>query len=104
MNDLDERIANLSPAKRALFEINLKQKSPNAAVERAAFPRRVNRDSAPPSFAQQRLWFLDQMEPNSSFYNVTEAVRISGLLNVEALQKRLARLFPAMNLCARFSK
>jgi amino acid adenylation domain-containing protein/FkbM family methyltransferase len=41
----------------------------------------------PLSFAQQRLWFLNQMEPDSPFYNITVAVRIDGPLNTGALEK-----------------
>ncbi|AFZ01579.1 non-ribosomal peptide synthetase [Calothrix sp. PCC 6303] len=39
------------------------------------------------SFAQQRLWFLAQLEPGSAFYNAPAAVRLEGQLNVEALQQ-----------------
>src|SRR6185503_17956257 len=46
----------------------------------------------PLSFAQQRLWFLDQLEPGSSFYNVPAAVRLSGRLNVEALERTLSEV------------
>ncbi|PYS89537.1 MAG: hypothetical protein DMF64_17365 [Acidobacteria bacterium] len=43
----------------------------------------------PLSFAQQRLWFLDQLEPGSAAYNVASAIRLKGELNVPALQQSL---------------
>ena len=52
--------------------------------------RRVARsDAVPLSFAQHRLWFLDQMEPGSPAYNVLQAFRIRGPLRMEALQGAL---------------
>ncbi|MCC5624156.1 condensation domain-containing protein, partial [Nostoc sp. CHAB 5715] len=41
----------------------------------------------PTSFAQQRLWFLHQLEPNSSVYNLPYGLRITGNLRVDALQQ-----------------
>ncbi len=43
----------------------------------------------PLSFSQQRLWFLDQIEPNSSSYNIPEAMELVGSLNLPAFQQAL---------------
>jgi len=49
---------------------------------------RVDRDRPlPVSFGQQRLWFLDRLEPGSSAYNVSRAVRLRGSLDVPALRR-----------------
>ena len=45
--------------------------------------------SMPLSFAQQRLWILDQMEPNNSLYNIPRTIRLGGDLNVAALTHSL---------------
>jgi hypothetical protein len=50
----------------------------------------VSRDrDLPLSFAQQRLWFLDQMGPGSSTYNISAARRLRGALNMAALEQSL---------------
>jgi amino acid adenylation domain-containing protein len=46
----------------------------------------------PASFAQQRLWFLDQLVPESAFYNLPCAIRLAGELNTPALHKSLNRI------------
>ncbi|HEX2191327.1 MAG TPA: amino acid adenylation domain-containing protein, partial [Longimicrobiaceae bacterium] len=46
----------------------------------------------PLSFAQQRLWFLDRMEPGSAAYNMPAALRIRGPLDAEALRRALSEV------------
>src|ERR1044071_9743117 len=43
----------------------------------------------PASLGQQRLWFLNQLEPASPFYNVSEVIRLSGELRSDLLQRAL---------------
>nr|WP_275899245.1 non-ribosomal peptide synthetase [Pyxidicoccus caerfyrddinensis] len=49
-------------------------------------------DALPLSFAQQRLWLLDQLEPGSPAYNMPLALRVSGVLDTEALRLSLEAL------------
>ncbi|MFN6569722.1 amino acid adenylation domain-containing protein, partial [Dendronalium sp. ChiSLP03b] len=46
----------------------------------------------PLSYAQQRLWFLDKLNPNSPFYNLLVALRLVGTLNRTALQQSLQEI------------
>ena len=50
----------------------------------------ASRDTDPPlSFAQQRLWYMDQLDPSNPFYNFVAAARIGGSLDAAALQAAL---------------
>jgi acyl carrier protein len=46
----------------------------------------------PLSFAQQRLWFLDQFAPNGSAYNIPVALRVQGALDVGVLRRSLEEI------------
>ena len=66
-------------------------KTPFSSVESAIIP--VSRDKdLPLSFAQQRLWFLHQLSPESHSYNMLEALRLDGSPNIAALSQSLNEL------------
>lgn len=52
-------------------------------------PVRVRPTVIPLSFAQSRLWFIDQLEGPTPVYNVAMALRLSGALNIQALHRAL---------------
>jgi len=56
-------------------------------------PTRTDTESAPLSFAQTRLWFLSQLEPNQSVYNIPIAIRLHGALDKAALQAAVDDLY-----------
>ena len=94
--DLKSRLAGLSPEQRALLFKTL-HKDQAGGGERAraaaggdaiaAVPR--DQDDYPPSFAQQRLWFLYEYEPDSAEYNIPQGFRLRGALDRELLARAL---------------
>src|ERR671924_2234292 len=88
MSDLARRIAALSPEQRAVFERRLQRKGLSPLKVQAILPRKKT-DQLPLSYAQERLWFLDQLEPGSPLYNGPSAMRITGPLRTDSLERSL---------------
>jgi len=89
-DEITLRRAEFSAEKKALLEKRLRGGRKDAVG--ATIPRRTQRSHAPLSFAQQRLWFLDQLEPSSPLYNLPVALRLRGRLDRDALQKSLSAI------------
>ncbi|HEY9033964.1 MAG TPA: amino acid adenylation domain-containing protein [Pseudomonadales bacterium] len=91
------KLNQLSPAQREALLKKLKQQkpeknsrqplldSPIAACDRTA-------TDYPLSFAQQRLWFLEQLNPHSAIYNIAAAIELNGPLDSHILQQSFQRL------------
>ncbi|MFB1479128.1 non-ribosomal peptide synthase/polyketide synthase, partial [Corallococcus sp. RDP092CA] len=62
------------------------------ASDAPAITPRPRSAAEPLSFAQQRLWFLDQLEQGSAFYNVAGGVKLDGALHVEAMRRALEEI------------
>ncbi len=81
----------LSGKKRAVLEALLREQGiGEAKTER--IPRRTESEPAPLSFAQQRIWFLDQLEPENPLYNIHTGVELLGPLNVPVLRRSIAEI------------
>ncbi|MEP0858568.1 amino acid adenylation domain-containing protein [Trichocoleus sp. DQ-U1] len=87
-DDFVVRIAGLSPEKRELLLKRLNQKKEPIAPTQIPQQNRES-NSFPLSFAQQRLWFFDQLEPGNTSYNIPAAVRVKGTLDAIALEQSL---------------
>ncbi|MGE5305217.1 MAG: condensation domain-containing protein, partial [Alphaproteobacteria bacterium] len=88
MDQFNERIAKLSPAKRALLERALQQDE-EVIPRIRSIPQRDRNQPAVLSFGQQRLWFLSKLEPASAAYNQPKTIRLEGSLDIETLRMAL---------------
>ena len=88
MSDLNQRIAQLSPAQRALFEQKIKEKAAKSNSKQS-IKSRSDSSPAPLSFSQGRMWLLDQLEPGNPAYNRPTNIHLTGRLNVAALEQSL---------------
>ena len=91
MSDLIERIAALSPQKRELLLQRLNQKKESVSLEKI-LPQSRESNTFPLSFAQQRLWFFEQLNPGNFTYHILAAVRLTGTLDATSLDRSLNEL------------
>lgn len=86
-------LGNLANALQESLNNGLKEGAAHSTLDISALKTlRQNTQHLPLSFAQQRLWLIDQLQPGSITYNIPLAIRLTGKLNTQALQQALQTL------------
>ncbi|WP_375509763.1 condensation domain-containing protein [uncultured Nostoc sp.] len=85
-DEILKRRLKLSPLQQELFEKRLRGEV-NSYSQLEVIPRRSQTSPAPLSFAQQRLWFLHQIDPGNTSYNEQGIIQLIGVLDVVALEQ-----------------
>ncbi|HZU32986.1 MAG TPA: condensation domain-containing protein, partial [Candidatus Angelobacter sp.] len=84
---LAERIAGLTPEQRALYERKRRELQKKESAPR--IPRLQGNGPWPASTDQTALWFIQQLEPNTSAYNIGNGFRVKGKLDPALFEKCL---------------
>jgi amino acid adenylation domain-containing protein len=92
MKGPSKRLEELSRNKRILFELLLEERKREAIPQINVAPGRPQADTFPMSFAQERLWFLNRLDPHSHLYNVPFSMRLTGKLNIFALEQSIKEI------------
>jgi pristinamycin I synthase-3/4 len=83
---LAERIARLSPEQRAVYELKRRELQKKSATR---IPPLEGSGPWPASTDQTALWFIQQLEPNTSAYNIGNGFRVKGKLDVALFERCL---------------
>jgi amino acid adenylation domain-containing protein len=90
--DLGLRVLFEHPTVRRMAKVLEEARRAGRNLEEPAIVTVSREEELPLSFAQQRLWLAHQLDPGSSAYHVSNAVRLTGVLDVEALDQALTEL------------
>ena len=81
-----------SALRQALLQKRLRGKGLKKTPEFSGIPRRTESGPAQLSFAQQRLWFIEQLDPGHAAYNVPFGFRLRGELDPRSLERSLQEI------------
>ena len=87
--DLPLRVIFEAATVAALAERMTKQLSTAEILEVLTLKRITRDEEMPLSFAQQRLWFVNELEPGASVYNIPVAFRVKGRFDCDAMERSL---------------
>jgi hypothetical protein len=91
ISELLPRIKKLSATKQAILLQSIKTEL-NAADERQVIPRFPQKEFYPLSYAQQRMWFTEQLAPGNPIYNNPVAARMKGSFDQEVFREALSEI------------
>jgi len=86
-NNLTERIAALSPEQRALLVQQLASVKKSVSEQSRITPQPRESQYVPLSFAQERIWFLEQLVPGNLVYTITQVARVVAPMSVAILNR-----------------
>ncbi|HEX6747477.1 MAG TPA: amino acid adenylation domain-containing protein [Longimicrobium sp.] len=89
MTEVSKKLGELSPEQRKLLALRLRMQK---AKESAPAPQEREGGVFPLSFAQQRMWLLDRLDPGATAYNLAFPWRLRGPLDVPALERAVAEI------------
>jgi hypothetical protein len=94
MREALKPVGSLSPEKRRLLTVLLQEQgiAVSGTQRTPSIPQRNSSGPVPLSSHQERLWFLDQLHPGGANYNVPGIARLTGQLNVAALEQSLSEI------------
>jgi amino acid adenylation domain-containing protein len=90
--DMAQRLSKLSPEQRKLFELKLQQQNVDILTLPITKENRTNENEQqrfPLSFGQERLWFIHQLDPENTAYNIIRAIKLEGILDKHALEQSI---------------
>jgi non-ribosomal peptide synthetase component F/SAM-dependent methyltransferase len=82
------RLASLSATQRTVLDRLLADRG-LAAPALDGITRQADRSSFPLSFAQQRIWFFNRLQPDSTLYNIAGSARLVGRVDVDVLRRSI---------------
>ena len=85
--DLREELVQHKPEVIAFLQSSQQASRDNA--REVSIPKADRSQKLPLSYAQQRLWFLEQLDPGGTAYNINAAMRMAGDLDAPALERTL---------------
>ena len=79
---------DLTDERRELLKVLLEEEGVEISASQR-ISQRESKDEIPLSFAQQRLWFFDQLNPGNPFYNTFQPIVVKGRLSIAAFEQSL---------------